>query len=147
MGKREIAAISYLDQQFKYKSADKITHASAGATVSTRKRAEEAQILSRHLGQKQVYLRKHKHIASSPQRHSRQRHLAWLNWPIQIFEIGDWNFCFCFIAFSGFPRFAVSCLANRSFALRCWGVWAWIYELWNSREGSRVHTMIQIRPE
>ena len=31
--------------------------------------------------------------------------------PIHNFEIGGFDFCFCLTAISGFPRFAVSCLA------------------------------------
>lgn len=44
--------------------------------------------------------------------------------PIQIGDIDVLNFCFCFMALSGFPLLAASCLAYLSFALRCWGVWA-----------------------
>lgn len=45
--------------------------------------------------------------------------------PIHSFEIGGFAFCFCLIMPSGFPRFAVSCLAYRSLAFRCWGVCAY----------------------
>jgi hypothetical protein len=40
-------------------------------------------------------------------------------------DIGDLNFCFCFMADSGFPRFIVSRRAYRSLAFRCCGVCAW----------------------
>lgn len=46
------------------------------------------------------------------------------NEPIQIGDIGGLNFCFCFMALSGLPLLAASCLAYFSLALRCWGVWA-----------------------
>lgn len=47
--------------------------------------------------------------------------------PIHNFEMDGFGFCFCLTTPSGFPRFADSCLAYRSFAFRCWGVCAWLH--------------------
>lgn len=56
--------------------------------------------------------------------------------PIQIGDIGGLYFCFCFVALSGLPLLAASCLAYLSFALRCWGVWACASsELRSGRQG------------
>ena len=62
----------------------------------------------------------------SPLPHWYSIHWFFINAPIQIGDIGGLNFCFCFCftAVSGLPLLAASCLAYRSFALRCWGVWA-----------------------
>ena len=55
------------------------------------------------------------------------------------------------MAFSGFPLLAASCLAYLSFALRCWGVWAYIPNFQrigpDKTEGESIRTIFSLVPE
>jgi hypothetical protein len=44
--------------------------------------------------------------------------------PTQLADTGDFPFFFGLNVVGALPRFAASVFANRSFALRCWGVCA-----------------------